>query len=100
MNKKIKSIVADFLKKREIVSSWGISNILITENSIHFQVEGFIYRGSISIKCDKSSCQIEVDGGKIIQCPVNELINTLDLIIEKDENYHQNLATWILSQMD
>ena len=99
MNKNVKSVIVGLLKEKEIVSSWGISNILIEGSSIHFQVEGFIYRGSIRIICDKPYCVIEFDGGKAIQCLMNELTNVLDTAIEKDGNYLSNLEKWLSSQV-
>ena len=99
MNKNVKRVIVDLLKEKEIVSSWGISNILIKESSVHFQVEGFIYRGLICIKCNESNCEIKFDDGKTILCYVNELTNVLDTAIEKDENYLSNLEMWLSSQV-
>lgn len=85
------------LNEEEKVSSWGITNINIEENSINFDVDGFLFRGHISIKCEETYFEIQMEGGKNIMCVVSELTDTLDSSIEKAENYQQNLEKWLLS---
>ena len=97
MNKKVKIALAYLLNEEEKVTSWGISNILIKENSIHFHVEGLIYKGYIFIRCDKPYYKIIFDDGKSIQCTVAELVNVLDTNIEMTRNYIHDLKSWFLS---
>ena len=99
MNKNLKRAIVALLQEKEIVSSWGISNILIKESAFSFQVDGFIYNGSICIMCNASYCEVEFDNGKTIRCNVHDLLNVLDTIIEKDKNYLLNLEEWLASRI-
>ncbi len=99
MNKNLKRVIVVLLKEKEIVSSWGISNIRIKENVFNFQVDGFIYKGSICIVCNTSYCEVKFDNGKTIRCNILDLLNVLDTAIEKDENYLSNIETWLASQI-
>ena len=99
MNKNLKKVMAVLLKEKEIVSSWGVSNILIKENAFSFQVDGFIYKGSVCIICNTTYCEVKFENSKAIQCKVLDLLNILDSAIEKDENYLSNLETWLVSQI-
>lgn len=99
MNKNLKRVMAELLKEKEIVSSWGIFNILIKENAFYFHVNGFIYQGSVCIICNTSYCEVKFDNGKMVKCNVLDLLKVLDCAIEKDDNYLSNLETWITSQI-
>lgn len=99
MNKNLKRVMVTLLKEKEIVSSWGISNILIRRNALYFKVDGFIYKGSICIICNTSYCEVKFENGKVIQCNVLDLLNVLDTAIEKDGNYLSNLETWLALQI-
>ncbi len=99
MSKNLKKAIIVLLKEKEIVSSWGISNILIKENAFYFQVDGFIYKGSICIVCNTSHYEVKFDNGKTICCNILDFLNVLDTAIEKDENYLSNLETWLAVQI-
>ena len=64
MNSKIKQALVILLNEEVRIASWGLSNISITETSIMFDVDGFIYSGRIIIKsCKKTSYQITFNDG-------------------------------------
>lgn len=98
MDKNVKKALICLLKEEEKVLSWGITNISIDESSINFNVDGFLYKGSISIRCDETYYEIHFDCGKIIRCiDAADLTNILDSNIEKTENYQHDLETWLSS---
>lgn len=98
MNKKVKKALICLLQEEEKVSSWGICKINIDENSINFNVDGFLYKGCVSIKCDKTCYEIHFEHGKIIRCSdAEELTDILDSHIQKTENYQKDLENWLSS---
>ena len=99
MNKNLIRVMIVLLKQREIISSWGISDVHINGNVLSFQVDGFIYKGYICIICNTSYCEAKFANGKTIKCNVLDLSKVLDAAIEKDENYLLNLETWLASQI-
>lgn len=99
MNKNLKRVMVALLKEKEIVSSWGISNILIRRNVFYFRVDGFIYKGSICIICNTSYCEVKFENDKVTRCNLLDLVSVLDTAIEKDENYLSNLETWLSSRI-
>ena len=99
MNKNLKRVMIVLLKEKEIISSWGISNVHMKGNVLSFQVDGFIYKGSICIVCNTSYCEARFANSKTIKCNALDLSKVLDAAIEKDENYLLNLETWLASQI-
>ena len=91
--------MAVLLKEKEIISSWGISNVHIKGNALAFQVDGFIYKGPIHIICNASYCEAKFANGKTVKCNVPDLSKVLDAAIEKDENYLSTLETWLAAQI-
>ncbi len=86
------------LSEEEIVSSWGISNITIDENSINFNVDGFLYKGRISIKYVETYFEISFGCDKKVRCvDATELTEILDSNIEKTDNYQHDLENWLSS---
>ena len=98
MNKNVKKALICLLQEEDKVSSWGISKINIGENSINFNVDGFLYKGCASIKCDETCYEIYFEHGEIIRCSdAGELTDLLDSNIEKTENYQKDLENWVSS---
>lgn len=98
MDKNLKKGLIFLLSEEEIVSSWGISNITIDENSINFNVDGFLYKGRISIKYVETYFEISFGCDKKIRCvDATELTEILDSNIEKTDNYQHDLEKWLSS---
>ena len=96
MDKNLKKGLIFLLSEEEIVSSWGISNITIDENSINFNVDGFLYKGRISIKYVETYFEISFGCDKIVRCvDATELTEILDSNIEKTDNYQHDLENWL-----
>jgi len=98
MNKMVKKALICLLQEEEKVSSWGICKINIDDSTINFNVDGFLYKGRISIKCDETCYEIYFEHGKKLCCAnAIELTDILDSNIEKTENYQQDLENWFSS---
>lgn len=98
MNIKLKEALICLLKEEDKVSSWGISNINIDESSINFNVDGFLYKGNICIKCYETCYEIHFEREKNIRClNADELTDILDNSIEKSDNYLYDLEQWLSS---
>lgn len=96
MRNAIKRILIEFLKHKIIVSSWGIENITIGDNCIHFCVNGFRYCGRINIYAKQGKFYIELGKSlRFSRISLNSIVQTLDSIIEKDDKYTENLCSWI-----
>ena len=85
----IDSILSKFLEQSIIVSSWGISNIVISDQSICFDVNGFKYKGKVKISPsqNESICVSLLDADKVIQTNLFSIVKTIDDVIEKTELY-------------
>lgn len=95
MNASIKNALIVFIEEKDIVSSWGITNISVNDYTIAFNVNGFIYSGSIVIFCNTSCYKIVFSDGKTIECSINELVSVLDTNIEYSQDYEKKLRKWI-----
>ena len=88
------TLINDYIR----VASWGITNISIDEEKISFNVNGFNYCGDIINKSDSSGCyNITKKKKKNIKCHLDELIDTLDRIIEASDDYLIQLENIIRS---
>lgn len=94
MEAKIKKALIFLLNEEDKVSSWGLSNISITETSIEFDVDGLVYTGRIIIKSNNFDYQIIFDDGGLETCSLRNLVNVLDYKIERTGNYLQDLEGW------
>lgn len=99
MDKNLKKVLICLLSEEEKVSSWGISNITIDESQINFNVDGFLYKGRISIRYDETYYEISFErDNKTIKClEAAELTDILDSNIEKTDNYQHDLEKWLSS---
>lgn len=96
MTKEIKQIVFSILKDSMIASSWGISNIRMTCDSVIFSVEAMKYKGDVTIKTtfDKK-CIVTFGNGIEMSCTYDKLVNIIDTKIEYSENYVEEVEKWL-----
>lgn len=100
MNEKIKKALATLLEEEVIVASWGIYNMVFNETSFEFHVEGLIYQGRVVISLYDSNYRIIFDNERFIDCSLDQLVNTLDVNIEKTSDYLCNLENLLFPKMD
>lgn len=94
MDAKIKEALIFLLGEEDIASSWGFSNITISDTSISFHVDGFIYKGGVCIRCDNQCYHVTFDDGRTFSCSLYDLVSALDSSIEKNDSYIHNLEVW------
>lgn len=96
LNKTIKSAMISLLNEEIVVTSWGISDISIKENSFCFHVDGFRYKGSVSIiSNDLDTLDVELANKQIHNIKPEDILTTLDEIIEASDNYLDELQIWV-----
>lgn len=95
MNDKIKKALVSLLNEDIIVTSWGITNIIINDTSVGFEVSGFLYKGKVKLYPCESGYSIKLENADTVQCSLEELIRTLDTKIERSENYECRLQEWL-----
>ena len=93
-----KQLLCALISEHIRVASWGITNIIIENGKISFNVNGFKYGGKIIIMTNSSECYYIIIGKRnIIKCHLDELIDTLDNIIEVSDDYIKHLENTIRS---
>ena len=97
MTNEIKYAIHSLLENRTIVQSWGITNIIVKQKEIRFEVNGFLFQGLIIIKQIYNKQYLVSNGGKDIKCDLFQLVSTLDRIIEADDNYLETLEQYFNS---
>lgn len=88
----IKSLLLSLLEDKVVVSSWGISNITISNASLKFDVNGIKYKGTIIIESlNSNDYNIRIDNNSINVNNPSDLIILLDYEIEKTDDYLYDL---------
>lgn len=78
--------------QKEILYSWGFNNVVSLENGLQFNVQGFLFKGKVTIffNQDDNTFTIILDGNEggcqrqILGIHPNELINAIDSLVEKN----------------
>lgn len=89
-----------------ILMSWGINNLNYVYRSksdyyVEFEVQGFKYQGKIQIlyNLDSDSFRIKLLNDSLIkevdEVYINEVITVLDNLIEKTDNYDEDVENWL-----
>lgn len=94
MNKELRYLLVRLLKDEVTLQSWGITNILIKDSSLNFDVSGMKYSGTVFINTCTNGYIISL-GAKTIQATIDDIISILDSEIEKTDNYISDLSKLI-----
>ena len=96
----IKLLSILLLQESVIIASWGITNIAINKSNISFDVCGLKYTGKVYVQsmCD-GKYEIQLECHTIGPCSLDNIVETLDLIIERTDNYQQHLEEWIMKHI-
>ena len=86
MKKETKALLAKLLEDEVIVLSWGITNIQISVSCVSFDVNGFKYKGTVSIELDNEGYRIVLKD-KTVNSSLDDIVTVLDNEIEKTGNY-------------
>jgi hypothetical protein len=95
----IRQALLVLIEDTETVVAWGISDINITTTQIRFSVNGFRYSGQVIISVNDIENTLKVNLQKDIEfcCPINELVELLDPIIERTDTYIEDLRSYVLN---
>ena len=79
-----------------VVFSWGFSSPKRLPNNagLQFSVEGFKYQGVVEVRYNEGSDLFEVnlnDGTKVEDVYFDSLVNVIDNLVEKTENYRERV---------
>ena len=92
MSEKYRNLLLRLLEDVMIVSSWGISNITISEPKLSFNVDGFKYHGEVTIDAlDESQYNVYLNGESVGRFKLNDLVPYLDRMIELSDSEYQKL---------
>lgn len=95
MNDTIRKAILVLLSEELIVASWGITQILVRESSISFNVTGFLYQGKVTISAIESEYSIRFSNGYAMETSLDKLVSELDRYIERDSHYEERLKRWL-----
>ena len=96
MNRMIKKALICLLNNEVVVCSWGLTNININESSIEFDVFGFLYQGNVKISPIEFGYRIDLGNNVFIESSLEDLVYKIDTLVEKSDNYENDLRDWIL----
>lgn len=96
LNHDIRKLAISFIWHKDIVCSWGIHDILLSQSSISFIAEGFKVQGQVEIKLsDDASCCIYIGKRYVCNCCVDDVVRLLDSKIEKTKSYKHDIINWL-----
>lgn len=95
IGRKLKNLLVLLLKHDIVVTSWGVTDIKISESRISFQVSGFRYQGIVEINAptDSNDYLIHFSHNPPVRCDLESVIELLDDRIEKSDTCYQELQT-------
>lgn len=97
--KNLRMLLICLLKNDIVVTSWGLTDITISETELIFKVAGFKYRGKVKIEV--SDCtdfyNVYFEGGDIENCDIEHIVEILDMKIENDESNYQKFSEKIFN---
>ena len=96
-------LLSIFRMKPMVVMSWGACNFkaLDDDKGLSFNVNGFVYRGTVTVEYDRGSdtFSVTVRGEKTDDVHVGELIDLIDVLVETgdmgDGKYEDCVNDWL-----
>lgn len=97
MTKENRNLLLKLLENRTIVSSWGLSDIIVADAFVRFKVNGFKFKDQIEIRYDDVHKKYKITFGNAnsYTCSLEDLVDFLDKKIEKTNTYIEDLKLWI-----
>lgn len=91
-------ILSIFSHYQTIVWSWGFNTAIALENGLQFTVSGMIFKGKVRVLYDEGSDTFKVQLIKkgvivkeVVDVYLDCLVNVIDGMVEKCENYAQKV---------
>ena len=99
MKQAIRLLIIEFLKCQNIVECWGISSIVLLEDSVSFDVCGFQFQGRVIIEIAAEGYFIKLSNKAICNIVLEEVVSTLDFLIEVGDTYDDDIENWVKEQL-
>ena len=94
----VRKLLLSLLKDEIIVASWGVSNINIYETKISFSVNGFKYKGRVTIAVkDDLNCEIFLDKTKLGCFTFDKVVSIIDENVENSEICYHNFIKQLIN---
>ena len=97
-------ILSIFRTAPMVVFSWGFNTPIAINNGLRFRVNGFKHKGWVEVVYNEGKDLFEVrliKHGNIIKevedVYVDMLINLIDGMVERTENYKEDVEQWLCS---
>lgn len=94
-------ILSIFSHYQTIVWSWGFNTPIALQNGLQFNVQGFLFTGKVRVLYDESDTfkvQLIKKGSivrEVVDVYLDCLVNVIDGMVEKCENYAQKVMKTI-----
>lgn len=95
MNKKLKDLLVEFLRKEIIVKSWGVSDIKIGEMDVSFHVSAFKYKGRVQVVCLEDSYCLKLKNTEVKGVELDDIVEIIDDKVETTNDYFEVVVQWI-----
>ncbi len=96
ISKSMRKLSETMLGEEVILASWGITNVILNENTMTFTVSGFKYTGPVEIVSQDDNSYLVTLGNSVIGSFTCEaIVNALDSEIEHTEDYQNTLRKWL-----
>lgn len=98
ISENLRKLLFCLLKNDIIVTSWGLTDIAISETELIFTVDGFKYKGKVKIEVPDCTdfYNIYYEGGIMEKCDLEHIIGLLDMKIEKDTTSYREFSQKII----
>lgn len=92
-SKEMREILIELLTNNIVVTSWGITHLNISDAEISFEVDGFKYKGIVSIVASAKQLYYEVRIGErqFKDCHLQDVVKMIDKEVEYGSTYQGEL---------
>ncbi len=99
MKEELKTMIICLLQEKITVISWGITDIQITDTNLIFKANGLKHKGIVDIGIHKDGYQIKINDKSYI-CTIDNIVRTLDRLIEHTDNYISDIEDIIKKRIE
>ena len=86
-------MLIELLTNKIIVTSWGITNLKVSDAGISFEVDAFKYKGIISIVAStkQNHYKLRIGERQFKDCHLKDVVEMIDKEVEYGSNYQDVL---------
>ena len=96
-SKETRELLIELLTNKIVVTSWGITNLNVSDADISFEVDGFKYKGTVSIVASAKLLHYVVRIGErqFKDCHLKDVVEMIDKEVEYGSNYQDELKKYM-----